>query len=101
MYLDENKSLILKIVESQNSGKINECAEWYAKRFLHPDIVAPYDYIFIWDEDLGVDNFDSEKYVDLVKKHGLEISQPGVDPNSPFTWQMTRKRHDSWSCIIR
>uniref|UniRef100_A0A803N5Z9 Uncharacterized protein n=1 Tax=Chenopodium quinoa TaxID=63459 RepID=A0A803N5Z9_CHEQI len=34
-------------------------------------------------------------YVDLVKKHGLEISQPGVDPNSPFTWQMTRKRHDS------
>ncbi|XP_021717691.1 uncharacterized protein LOC110685468 isoform X4 [Chenopodium quinoa] len=34
---------------------------WYAKRFLHPDIVAPYDYIFIWDEDLGVDNFDSEK----------------------------------------
>uniref|UniRef100_A0A803LD31 Uncharacterized protein n=1 Tax=Chenopodium quinoa TaxID=63459 RepID=A0A803LD31_CHEQI len=68
---------------------------WYAKRFLHPDIVAPYDYIFIRDEDLGVDNFDSGKYVDLVKKHGLEISQPGVDPNSPFTWQMTRKRHDS------
>ncbi|XP_021716630.1 uncharacterized protein LOC110684482 [Chenopodium quinoa] len=34
---------------------------WYAKRFLHPDIVAPYDYIFIRDEDLGVDNFDSGK----------------------------------------
>ncbi|XP_068493069.1 GRF1-interacting factor 1-like isoform X3 [Phaseolus vulgaris] len=27
MYLDENKSLILKIVESQNSGKLSECAE--------------------------------------------------------------------------
>ncbi|TKY52110.1 GRF1-interacting factor 1 [Spatholobus suberectus] len=26
-YLDENKSLILKIVESQNSGKLSECAE--------------------------------------------------------------------------
>lgn len=26
-YLDENKSLILKIVESQNSGKMAECAE--------------------------------------------------------------------------
>ena len=26
-YLDENKSLILKIVESQNSGKLTECAE--------------------------------------------------------------------------
>ncbi|OIW07160.1 hypothetical protein TanjilG_10133 [Lupinus angustifolius] len=26
-YLDENKSLILKIVESQSSGKLSECAE--------------------------------------------------------------------------
>ncbi|KAL8503997.1 hypothetical protein ACS0TY_022650 [Phlomoides rotata] len=26
-------------------------------RFLHPDIVADYDYIFLWDEDLIVDNF--------------------------------------------
>ncbi|XP_061371364.1 GRF1-interacting factor 1-like isoform X2 [Gastrolobium bilobum] len=26
-YLDENKTLILKIVESQNSGKLSECAE--------------------------------------------------------------------------
>lgn len=34
---------------------------WYAKRFLHPDIVAPYEYIFIWDEDLGVEHFDAEE----------------------------------------
>lgn len=34
---------------------------WYAKRFLHPDIVAPYDYIFMWDEDLGVENFNAEE----------------------------------------
>ncbi|KAG9145350.1 hypothetical protein Leryth_008279 [Lithospermum erythrorhizon] len=27
-FLDENKSLILKIVESQNSGRVNECAEY-------------------------------------------------------------------------
>ena len=34
---------------------------WYAKRFLHPDILAPYDYIFIWDEDLGLEDFDAER----------------------------------------
>uniref|UniRef100_A0A803M732 Uncharacterized protein n=1 Tax=Chenopodium quinoa TaxID=63459 RepID=A0A803M732_CHEQI len=55
---------------------------WYAKRFLHPDIVATYDYIFIWDEDLGVEHFDPVKYINLVKKYGLEISQPGLDPSS-------------------
>ncbi|KAK9750973.1 hypothetical protein RND81_02G233400 [Saponaria officinalis] len=64
---------------------------WFAKRFLHPDIVAEYDYIFIWDEDLGVDNFDGEKYIDMVKKHGLEISQPGVDPTNGVTWAMTKR----------
>ncbi|XP_061358072.1 uncharacterized protein LOC133302326 [Gastrolobium bilobum] len=67
---------------------------WYAKRFLHPDIVAPYDYIFIWDEDLGVEHFDAEEYLKMVRKHGLEISQPGLDPSSSFTWQMTKKRAD-------
>ncbi|XP_062110429.1 uncharacterized protein LOC133822194 isoform X1 [Humulus lupulus] len=67
---------------------------WYAKRFLHPDIVAPYDYIFIWDEDLGVEHFDAEEYIKLVRKHGLEISQPGLEPNKGLTWQMTKRRGD-------
>ncbi|WOG93448.1 hypothetical protein DCAR_0312732 [Daucus carota subsp. sativus] len=68
---------------------------WFAKRFLHPDIVAPYDYIFIWDEDLGVDNFDPDEYIRLVKKYGLDISQPGLSPDSKTTWLMTRKQDDS------
>uniref|UniRef100_A0A2P2L4J9 Uncharacterized protein MANES_13G023000 n=3 Tax=Rhizophora mucronata TaxID=61149 RepID=A0A2P2L4J9_RHIMU len=67
---------------------------WYAKRFLHPNIVAPYDYIFIWDEDLGVEHFNAEVYIKLVKKHGLEISQPGLEPNKGLTWQMTKRRGD-------
>ncbi|KAJ3701648.1 hypothetical protein LUZ61_005353 [Rhynchospora tenuis] len=67
---------------------------WYAKRFLHPDIVAPYDYIFVWDEDLGVEHFNAEEYIKLVKKHGLEISQPGLEPNRGLTWQMTKRRGD-------
>ncbi|KAF5479695.1 hypothetical protein F2P56_000494 [Juglans regia] len=65
---------------------------WYAKRFLHPDIVAAYDYIFMWDEDLGVEHFDAEEYIKLVRKHGLEISQPGLEPNNGLTWQMTKMR---------
>ncbi|VFQ87687.1 unnamed protein product [Cuscuta campestris] len=66
---------------------------WYAKRFLHPDIVAPYEYIFIWDEDLGVEHFDAEEYIKLVKKQGLEISQPALEPQKGvgITWKMTRK----------
>ncbi|KAF7124600.1 hypothetical protein RHSIM_Rhsim12G0109300 [Rhododendron simsii] len=67
---------------------------WYAKRFLHPDIVAAYDYIFIWDEDLGVEHFNAEEYIRLVRKHGLEISQPGLEPTRGLVWQMTKRRVD-------
>jgi hypothetical protein len=52
---------------------------WFAKRFMHPSIVAPYEYIFLWDEDLGVDNFSAEEYISIARKHGLGISQPGLD----------------------
>nr|GEV59666.1 hypothetical protein [Tanacetum cinerariifolium] len=68
---------------------------WYAKRFLHLDILATYDYIFIWDEDLGLEDFDAERYIRLVRKHGLEISQPALSASSGLTWQMTRKRDDT------
>ncbi|EOA36443.1 hypothetical protein CARUB_v10010995mg, partial [Capsella rubella] len=67
---------------------------WYAKRFLHPDVVSAYEYIFIWDEDLGVEHFNADRYIDLVKKHGLEISQPGLEPNNGLTWEMTKRRGD-------
>ncbi|KAF1885702.1 hypothetical protein Lal_00039550 [Lupinus albus] len=67
---------------------------WYAKRFLHPNIVAAYEYIFIWDEDLGTEYFNGEEYLKLVRKYGLEISQPGVDPRSSYTWELTLKRDD-------
>ncbi|PIN16386.1 hypothetical protein CDL12_10959 [Handroanthus impetiginosus] len=67
---------------------------WYAKRFLHPDIVAAYEYIFIWDEDLGVENFNALEYIKLVKKYGLEISQPAVTSDRGLIWGMTKRRLD-------
>lgn len=53
---------------------------WFAKRFLHPDVVAHYDYIFLWDEDLGVENFHAQRYLSIVKEEGLHISQPAIIP---------------------
>ncbi|KAL8557842.1 hypothetical protein ACS0TY_005079 [Phlomoides rotata] len=57
----------------------NQTKWWFAKRFLHPDIVAEYEYIFLWDEDLGVENFNPHRYLSIVKVEGLEISQPALD----------------------
>lgn len=35
------------------------------------------------------------RYLELVKKHGLEISQPGLEPDKGLTWEMTKRRGDS------
>lgn len=57
----------------------NDKCRWFAKRFLHPDIVTEYEYIFLWDEDLGVENFNPQRYLYIIKEEGLEISQPALD----------------------
>lgn len=60
----------------------NQTKWWFAKRFLHPDVVSVYDYIFLWDEDVAVDHFDPRRYLKIVKSEGLEISQPALGVNS-------------------
>ncbi|XP_065876777.1 uncharacterized protein [Euphorbia lathyris] len=75
---------------------INQTKWWFAKRFLHPDIVSEYEYIFLWDEDLGVNNFDPGSYLTIIKEEGLEISQPALDPSgSEVHHQLTKKQNGS------
>ncbi|KAJ0094189.1 hypothetical protein Patl1_16753 [Pistacia atlantica] len=44
---------------------------------IGPDVVAAYEYIFIWDEDLGVEHFNGEKFTE--EKPGW-CSDPHVPP---------------------
>lgn len=53
---------------------------WFAKRFLHPDIVAEYDYIFLWDEDLGVENFNPDRYTKLNYSNEGRGQRPKILP---------------------
>ncbi|XP_024381457.1 uncharacterized protein [Physcomitrium patens] len=66
---------------------------WYAKRFMHPDIVDRYNYIFLWDEDLGVEHFNAERYLEIMQAEGLEISQPGLDSQSSKIHHQITRRH--------
>ncbi|KAJ6342951.1 hypothetical protein OIU78_010798 [Salix suchowensis] len=75
---------------------VNQTKWWFAKRFLHPDIVAEYNYIFLWDEDLGVENFNPRRYLSIVKDEGLEVSQPALDPSkSTVHHQITARVRNS------
>ncbi|GJN37407.1 hypothetical protein PR202_gb26358 [Eleusine coracana subsp. coracana] len=65
---------------------------WFAKRFLHPDVVDDYDYVFLWDEDIEVDAFDPVRYLAVVRREGLEVSQPALDRASEIHHAHTARR---------
>ncbi|VAH67776.1 unnamed protein product [Triticum turgidum subsp. durum] len=46
---------------------VDQTKWWFGKRFLHPDLVADYDYIFLWDEDIEVDGFDPMRLSKIVR----------------------------------
>lgn len=64
---------------------------WFAKRFLHPDLVAEYEYVFLWDGDIEVHNFDPLEYLRIVRREGLEISQPALDRRSQIHHRLTAR----------
>lgn len=49
---------------------------WFIKRFLTPQLVVSYEFIFIFDDDLDVELFDPMDYLDLVRKYQLHASTP-------------------------
>ncbi|CAE5963342.1 unnamed protein product [Arabidopsis arenosa] len=75
---------------------------WYAKRFLHPDIVARYDYIFIWDEDLGVHKAGEEalNLFRITEERPGWCSDPHLPPCAAFVEIMAPVfSRDAWRCV--
>ncbi|PKI37767.1 hypothetical protein CRG98_041848 [Punica granatum] len=59
---------------------VSQTKWWFAKRFLHPDIVSEYEYIFLWDEDLEVDNFDPGRRIVQHMDAGFECREDSEGP---------------------
>lgn len=110
-FLSENFTIILFHYDGNANGwwdlewckkavhivAFNQTKWWFAKRFLHPAVVSTYDYIFLWDEDLGVKNFHPRRYLEIIKSGGLEISQPALDPNSTgIHHKITIRKRRNW-----
>uniref|UniRef100_A0A0D9WYD1 Uncharacterized protein n=1 Tax=Leersia perrieri TaxID=77586 RepID=A0A0D9WYD1_9ORYZ len=59
---------------------------WFAKR---------YDHVFLWDEDLDLhDTFDPLRYLDVVRRERLAVSQPALARGSEIHHAITARRTD-------
>ena len=59
---------------------IRDCGfKWQlAQRHLPPDVVADYDYIFYWDDDLDTDGFDPIRFARIMISNRLAMAQPAI-----------------------
>jgi len=75
---------------------------WYAKRFLAPQVVSSYEYLFLWDEDLDVERFWPQDYLETCRAHKLALSTPAYDlhrttKNSTWKLMVQREKNSSSS----
>ncbi|KAL6217848.1 hypothetical protein ACLB2K_011065 [Fragaria x ananassa] len=80
---------------------MNQTKWWYAKRFLHPDIVSEYAFIFLWDEDLGIENFNVGRKLNKTIGGGRRCDENSTDPPCTGFVEMTAPvfSRASWRCV--
>lgn len=73
--------------------KYVRCEAYFKKVMCITDISAKWCVIQTFQKTYI--SWGGRRYVELIKKYGLEISQPGIEPDKGLTWEMTKRRGDS------
>jgi hypothetical protein len=63
---------------------------WFVKHFLHPDVVAAYDYVLIIDEDCNTSGLDPDAMLDDARMYGVQIGQPANGEGSYGSHEIVR-----------
>lgn len=72
---------------------VNGYNKWdFARDFLAPDIVREYEFLFVWDDDLNVTNFDPDLFLAVMSHNRLEMAQPALSRDSYFSHRITLQR---------
>lgn len=61
---------------------------YYAKKYLTPDVVAKYDYIFYWDDDIDILDFNPVTACRIMDYYRIEMAQPALTRRSHSTHRM-------------
>ena len=52
------------------------------KKYLTPERVANYEYVFMWDDDIDPGSFDSAQFIEILRRNHLDIAQPSLTSDS-------------------
>ena len=63
-----------------------------ARKHLHPDACAAYDYVFVWDDDIDVADFDPAVFTAIMAGNGLDMAQPSLRSPHGLSHRITGQR---------
>eukprot|EP00002_Diphylleia_rotans_P031373 TRINITY_DN6514_c0_g1_i1.p1 TRINITY_DN6514_c0_g1~~TRINITY_DN6514_c0_g1_i1.p1 ORF type:complete len:296 (+),score=46.16 TRINITY_DN6514_c0_g1_i1:165-1052(+) len=59
---------------------------WYFKRFLHPDVVEVYEYIFLADSDADYSQIHPKTIMSTLREFNIQVAQPSHCNQSHSDW---------------
>lgn len=63
----------------------------FAKRYLTPEVCSKYDYIFFWDDDIGIEQFSYKDFIAVMEENRLDMAQPALSRQSYYFHEITLK----------
>ena len=61
----------------------------FLKKYLTPATCRDYEYIFIWDDDVDVEEFSYKNFVATMRRNNLDLAQPALLPGSFYSHELT------------
>lgn len=66
--------------------------KWYfAKKYLTPERVNNYRYIFFWDEDIDILDLSPKRLIGIMRHNNLQLAQPCLTPDSYYSHKIVLK----------
>jgi hypothetical protein len=62
------------------------------RRHLNPEDISEFDYIFVWDDDIDISDFDVLRFVKIMESNRLAVAQPSLVSPHPICHQITRQK---------
>jgi len=54
----------------------------FFKKYITPEVAAKYDVIFLGMEDIEIDNFSWQHFIDVMKRNRLDVAAPALSAQS-------------------
>jgi hypothetical protein len=61
----------------------------FHKRYVTPEVCRDYDYVFLWADDLVLETFRVDEFLDIMRRNHLEVAQPALSEKSCTSHRIT------------